>query len=198
MNKDLFEKLCAAIKKSVSSYCKKPVTISFSGGVDSSLVALLAKDFTDVELIAVGTPGSHDLIAAKSAAEMMGMELRCVEVSAQKMASEALLMKKEIDLEQIEVEFMLPFWIAAKNAKNPVLMCGQGADEVFGGYARFREAKNIPNLSKETKSLLEIIPKREKIIAEIFSVKLSCPYLTNEVIEASKIYSQGKQKGARE
>ena len=89
----------------------------------------------------------------------MSMELRCVEVSAEEMVSEAILMKKEIDLEQIEVEFMLPFWIAAKNAKNPVLMCGQGADEVFGGYARFREAKNIPNLSKETEALLEIIPK---------------------------------------
>ncbi len=92
---------------------------------------------------------------------------------------------------------MLPFWIAAKNAKNPVLMCGQGADEVFGGYARFRESKNISSLSKETKSLLEIIPKREKIIAEIFGVELSCPYLTSEVIKASKIYSQEEHIGTK-
>ena len=195
MSTDLFEKLCTAIKKSVDSYCRKPVTISFSGGVDSALVALLAKEFTDVELVAVGTPGSHDLTAAKSAAEMMGMELRCVEVSAEDMASEAIIMKKEIDLEQIEVEFMLPFWIAAKEAKHSILMCGQGADELFGGYARFRDKKNMPNLSKEVKDLSERIPDREKKIVSLFDLELSCPYLSFDVIQAAENFSQVERIG---
>ena len=195
MSKDNFERLCSAIKKSVGSYCEKPVTISFSGGVDSALIALLAKDFTDVELIAVGTPGSHDLIAAKSAAEIMNMEIECVEVSAEEMASEAILMKKEIDLEQIEVEFMLPFWIVAKKAKHSTLMCGQGADEVFGGYARFRDEKNVPNLSKEVNNLSEKLHEREIKIADLFNLKLSCPYLSNVVVQAAENFSQEERIG---
>ena len=195
MSKDHFEKLCASIKKSVGNFCRKPVTISFSGGIDSALVALLAKDFTDVELIAVGTPGAHDLIAAKSAAEIIGMKLKCIEVSPEKMASEAIAMKKKIDLEQIEVEFMLPFWIAAKEAKHSTLMCGQGADELFGGYARFREKKNIPNLSKEVKNLNDRIPNRENKIANLFDLELSCPYLSNDVVQAAENFSQEERIG---
>tara|TARA_B100000676_G_scaffold39592_1_gene37431 strand:+ start:1330 stop:2259 length:930 start_codon:yes stop_codon:yes gene_type:complete len=195
MSKDNFERLCSAIKKSVGSYSEKSVTISFSGGIDSALIALLAKDFTDVELIAVGTPGSHDLIAAKSAAEIMGMKLRQVEVSSEEMAAEAVEMRKKIDLEQIEVEFMLPFWIVAKKAKHSTLMCGQGADELFGGYARFRDEKNVPNLSKEVNSLSERINEREIKIAELFNLELSCPYLSSDVVKAAENFSQDERIG---
>ncbi len=195
MTEEKISKISNALLKSVKKDCKSNVSISFSGGIDSSLVALLAKKYTNVELIAVGIKDSHDIEAAKSAAELIDLNLNVKEISEDELLSEALILQKELNLTQFQVEFMLPFWIAAKNAKNPVLMCGQGADEVFGGYARFRESKNIPNLSKETKSLLEIIPKREKIIAEIFGLELSCPYLTSEVINASKIYSQEEHIG---
>ena len=54
MKNNRLERLCDAIETSVKESCKEPVTVAFSGGVDSSLVAFLAKQFTDVELIAVG------------------------------------------------------------------------------------------------------------------------------------------------
>jgi len=50
-------------------------------------------------------------------------------------------------------------------------------------------------LDKETSNLLEIIPKRENEIAKIFGLELSCPYLSKEVIEASKDYSQEQHIG---
>jgi len=197
VNETKLTRISSAILDSVKGDCKDDVSISFSGGIDSSLVALLAKKYTNVELIAVGIKDSHDIEAAKSAAELIDLTLTVKEINEDELLSEASILQKRLNLTQFQVEFMLPFWIAAKSAKNPVLMCGQGADEVFGGYARFRESKNIPNLSKETKSLLEIIPKREKIIAEIFGVELSCPYLANEVIEASKLYSQEEHIGTQ-
>ena len=195
MSKTKITKISEAIEKSVKKDCKDKVSIAFSGGIDSSLVALIAKKYTSVELITVGMKDSHDIEAARSAAKLIDMTLNVKEMKEDELLSEALILQKKLNLTQFQVEFMLPFWIAAKSAKNPVLMCGQGADEVFGGYARFRESKNIPNLSKETKSLLEIIPKREKIIAEIFGLELSCPYLSSEVIDASKLYSQEENIG---
>ena len=197
MSRTKITKISEAIVKSVKNDCKDNVSIAFSGGIDSSLVALLAKEYTNVELISVGIKDSHDIEAAKSAAKIIDMTLNVKEINEDELLSEAFILQKKLNLTQFEVEFMLPFWIAAKNAKNPVLMCGQGADEVFGGYARFRESKNIPNLSKETKSLLKIIPKREKKIAELFGLKLSCPYLSNEVIDASKLYSQEEHIGTQ-
>ena len=131
--------LCEAINSSVKDSCEDDVTVSFSGGIDSSLIAFIAKKYCNVELISVGTKNSHDLEAAKTAAEQMGMKLRKVVLEPEEMVNEALELQKNLNLKQIEVEFMLPFWIVAKNTNDSILMCGQGADELFGGYARFRK-----------------------------------------------------------
>ena len=195
MNKKNITKIGAALDYSVKENCKRDITISFSGGIDSTLIAFLAKKYTNIELIAVGVKGSHDLEAAKSAAKLINLDLTIKEINKSDIISEASILQKKLKLTQFEVGFMLPFWIAAKNAKHSILMCGQGADEVFGGYARFREPKNHPDLDKETNNLLEIIPKRENEIAKMFGLKLSCPYLSKEVIEASKDYSQEQHIG---
>ena len=197
MNKTKITKISEAIVNTVKNDCKDNVSISFSGGVDSSLVAFIAKNYTNVELIAVGTNNSHDIKAAKSAAKLINLDLIVNRINDDEILSEAEILQNKLNLTQFEVEFMLPFWIAAKNAKNPILMCGQGADEVFGGYARYRDSNNIANLTKETEALLKIIPKREKKIAEIFGLELSCPYLSKEVIDASKLYSQKEHIGIK-
>ena len=187
--------LCNTIDLTVKESCNTSVTVSFSGGIDSTLVAFLAKKYSDVELIAVGTPESHDLEAAKTAAKMIGMDLTVIEIEQNEMVSEGFKMQKEINLKAIEVEFMLPFWIAAKNSKNPTLMCGQGADEVFGGYARFRKNNAVNNLSKEIKDLNKRLIDREEKIAEIFGLKLSCPYLSEDVIGAATLFSEEERIG---
>ena len=53
------------------------------------------------------------------------------------------ILQKNLNLSHFDIGFMLPFWIAAKNAKNKILMCGQGADEVFGGYVRHFMVPNL-------------------------------------------------------
>ena len=184
-----------ALEKAVRRDCSSNVTVSFSGGIDSTLVAYLAKKHTDVELIAVGIEDSHDIEAAKSAAKLIDSDLSIITMNGDDILTEAAVLQKKLNLTQFEVGFMLPFWMAAKNAKNPILMCGQGADEVFGGYARFRESKEDTNLSEETQSLLKIIPVREEKIALLFGLELSCPYLSEEVIESSKLFSQNELIG---
>ena len=184
-----------ALEKAVRRDCSSNVTVSFSGGIDSTLVAYLAKKHTDVELIAVGIEDSHDIEAAKSAAKLIDSDLSIITMNGDDILTEAAVLQKKLNLTQFEVGFMLPFWMAAKNSKNPILMCSQGADEVFGGYARFRESKEDTNLSEETQSLLKISPVREEKIALLFVLELSCPYLSEEVIESSKLFSQNELIG---
>ncbi|MDE0741300.1 MAG: KEOPS complex subunit Pcc1 [Candidatus Poseidoniia archaeon] len=189
------EILSNAIDIAVKDSCNKAITVAFSGGIDSTLVAFLAKKYSDVELIAVGTPKSHDLEAAKTAAEMIEMDLTIIEIEPKEMVIEGFNMQKEINLKAIEVEFMLPFWIAAKNSKNSILMCGQGADELFGGYARFRKEGIVNDLSKEVDDLNKRLKNREKKITEIFDLELSCPYLSENVVEAANSFSDEERIG---
>ena len=187
--------LCEAIDSSVKDSCKDDVTVSFSGGIDSSLIAFIAKKYCNVELISVGTQNSHDLKASETAAEMMGLKLKKIVVEPEDMMKEAMKLQKNLKLEPIEIEFMLPFWIVAKNSNSSVLMCGQGADELFGGYARFRNPGNKNNLSREVSELIGRIPERERRITEKFGLTLSCPFLSESVIEAGEEYSQEERIG---
>ena len=195
MSKDKISEIGLALERAVKNDCEKNITVSFSGGIDSALVAFLASKYTNVELITVGVKDSHDIEAAKTAANIINLTLTIKELSDEELISEAAILQKKLKLTQFEVGFMIPFWVAAKNAKNKILMCGQGADEVFGGYARFRESTENANLDEETRNLLRIIPNREQKISELFGLKLSCPYLSEEVIQASKLYSQKQHIG---
>lgn len=195
MKNKLFLMLCENLQRSVKKDCGKPVSIAFSGGIDSSLIALLARKNNDVELLTVGTPNSHDLEAAETAAKIINIKLKRIEVMPELMVLEGRKMQKHLDLKPIEIEFMLPFWIAAKEAKYSTLMCGQGADELFGGYARFKEKKQEINLAKEVDDLKKRIPEREKMITDFFNLKLSCPYLSEKVIESANKFSENERIG---
>ncbi len=195
MNGNRLETLYNSLNQAIKDECNEAITVAFSGGIDSTLVAFIAKKYCNVELIAVGVSGSHDLEAAKSAAKLIGMDIKIIEVNENEMVDEGLEMQEKIDLSGIEIEFMLPFWIAAKNTTNSVLMCGQGADELFGGYARFRKENAKKDLSREVKDLIERIPEREEKITHIFNLKLSCPYLNKDVIRAAETYDVDERIG---
>ena len=188
-------KLYYDLEEAIKSNCADAVSVAFSGGIDSSLVAFITKKYCEVELIAVGLPESHDLKAAKSAAELIDMELKTVEIDQNEMVSEAEKMQSSIKLSRIETEFMLPFWIAAKYSTNKIFMCGQGADELFGGYARFRKEGSARNLSREIEELKHRIPEREEKISQIFNLKLFCPYLDDSVVNSAEAFTIDERIG---
>ena len=73
-------------------------------------------------MISVGTKNSYALKASETAAEIMGLKLKKIVMEPEDMISEAMELQKNLKLEPIEVEFMLPFLIVAKNSNSSVLM----------------------------------------------------------------------------
>jgi asparagine synthase (glutamine-hydrolysing) len=112
--------------------------VLYSGGLDSSLVAFEARESADVQLLTVGTVGSSDLLAAETGAKLLGMEWTCRTVDesdverATVQYGEALAGSRP---ESLAVLVGLALALEAANCR-PVL-CGQGADELFLGYAHF-------------------------------------------------------------
>ena len=66
MSKDKISEIGLALERAVKDDCEKNINVSFSGGIDSALVAFLASKYTNVELITVGVKDSHDIEAAKT------------------------------------------------------------------------------------------------------------------------------------
>lgn len=117
------------------------VGVLFSGGVDSSLAALLGRrTCRKVSLFSACAKGSHDQDAASRAAQALEMELEIVPFDTDTVWETLPELVYAIETTRLaDVEIALPFFIAARAAHrsgNTILISGQGTDELFGGYAK--------------------------------------------------------------
>lgn len=119
----------------------KRCSVLFSGGVDSSLAALLTKkNCRDTVLVTAACKGSHDEEAAVKSAELMGTKSIVIEVDASSMWEALPEVIHSIETSnRMQVEIALPFFFAAREAKRrgySLMVSGQGPDELFAGYGR--------------------------------------------------------------
>ena len=118
--------------------------VLFSGGVDSSLAGLLAKkQCSDTVLISAHAKGSRDASVVLHAANLLSLDV--IEVPMSDKIVWNLLPEVIFATEctrRMDIEIALPFFIAAREAERqgiPLVVSGQGPDELFAGYARHIE-----------------------------------------------------------
>ncbi|PVX26713.1 MAG: hypothetical protein CW691_00545, partial [Candidatus Bathyarchaeum sp.] len=132
--------LLESTRKQVSDL--ESVAVAFSGGVDSSVVAALAKNVgLDVQLISVGLKNQPEVMFTKQAAEALDLPLHIQTYTVDNLKE---TLKKVLWLTEephpINACIAVPFYWLAQTASKlgcPVLLAGQGADELFGGYQRY-------------------------------------------------------------
>ncbi|MHA1484332.1 MAG: asparagine synthase C-terminal domain-containing protein [Candidatus Thorarchaeota archaeon] len=118
--------------------------VLFSGGVDSSLAGLLAsKQCSNTVLISTHAKGSRDASVVPHAASLLALDV--IDVPMNEKIVWNLLPEVIFATEctrRMDIEIALPFFIAAKEAERqgiPLVVSGQGPDELFAGYARHTE-----------------------------------------------------------
>jgi asparagine synthase (glutamine-hydrolysing) len=126
------------------------VAVAFSGGVDSALVAALV----DAPGYVVGFPESHDVAAARSAARAMDADLTVVDLDHETLADAVPRVARAIDrTDAMSVQIALPLFLVAERVAADGydnLVVGQGADELFGGYAKVEHAPTDPRVDADT------------------------------------------------
>ena len=186
--------LRAAIDDSLSRLDPEGLAVAFSGGIDSALVAA---GVPDAPCYVVGFPDAHDVAAARSAAEAMDRDLRVVELThddLERAVPEVVAATGRTN--PMDVCIALPLYLVAERAAADGadrLALGQGADELFGGYAKVVDpadddrvdATTVRGATREVIASLPAQLERDVLALRAAGVEPVTPLLADGVVEAA-------------
>ncbi|MBW2995924.1 hypothetical protein KY332_01355 [Candidatus Woesearchaeota archaeon] len=192
---ELKESLVSSI---TSRLPKKKFGIMFSGGVDSSLIALIAKqNNADFICYAVGIKGAADIEAAKKAARLLKIPLKYKIFTLKEAEKIIKKVTKIVGPDTMKVGVGSVVYAAATLAKKDKISClfsGLGSEEIFAGYERHLSAADInKECWKGLKAMWKRDLTRDVALAEKLRIKIATPFLDDNLIKtAMKI--DGKEK----
>jgi asparagine synthase (glutamine-hydrolysing) len=183
-----------------------PYGVLLSGGLDSSITSALAKKFAakriesgdtqaawwpQLHSFSVGLEGSPDLAAARKVAEHIGTVHHEIKFTIQ----EGLDAIKDViyHLETYDVTTVrasTPMFLMARAIKSlgiKMVLSGEGADELFGGYLYFHKAPSAKDFHEETVRKLEKLHQYDCLRANkslaAWGIEGRVPFLDKEFID---------------
>ena len=164
---DLKRSLEAAVQRQLMS--DVPYGVLLSGGLDSSIISAIAKKYaakriendskTDawwpqLHSFAVGLKGAPDLKAAKKVADYIGTVHHEINYTVQEGVDAIRNVIYYIETYDVTtVRASTPMYLLARVIKSmgiKMVLSGEGADEVFGGYLYFHKAPDAKAFHEET------------------------------------------------
>jgi len=185
--------LIESMRKRVSDF--KRIGIVFSGGIDSVIVAYLAKQMApEVVCYTSGIKDSSDILNSLDIAEKLDLKLEVEQMTESDVENTIPKIINIIEDDNMgQVEVAIPIYGAVKLAHEQgirVMLTGQGADELFGGYSWYSKIVKKHGYEKIQGYLIEDIKllyketlEREDKITMSQSIELREPFLDTNLID---------------
>ncbi|MBB5206835.1 asparagine synthase B [Chiayiivirga flava] len=200
-----------------------PYGVLLSGGLDSSLVAAIAKKYAarrvdedekteawwpQLHSFAVGLPESPDLKAARQVAAHIGTVHHEFHFTVQEgidALPDVIAHLETYDVTTIRAS--TPMYLMARRIRAmgiKMVLSGEGSDELFGGYLYFHKAPNAQALHEETVRKLDNLHLFDCLRANksmaAWGVEARVPFLDRGFIDAAmtldpEVKLSGKQRG---
>ncbi len=209
-NKTSIEEVRTALEAAVHRQLMSdvPYGVLLSGGLDSSITSAIAKKYAQKRIenddtteawwpqlhsFSVGLEGSPDLIAAKKVAEHIGTVHHEITFTIQEgldAIRDVIYHLETYDITTIRAS--TPMYLMARVIKSmgiKMVLSGEGADELFGGYLYFHKAPNAEEFHKETVRKLDKLYQYDCLRANkslaAWGIEGRVPFLDKEFMDVA-------------
>lgn len=185
-----------------------PYGVLLSGGLDSSITSALAKKFSKSRIesddkkeawwpqlhsFVIGLEGSPDLVAARKVADHIGSVHHEIHYTIQEGLDAIRDVIYHIETYDVTtIRASTPMYLLARVIKSmgiKMVLTGEGADEIFGGYLYFHKAPNAEEFHKETLRKLSKLHMYDCLRANkslcSFGVEGRVPFLDKEFMDVA-------------
>lgn len=207
----------AAVKRQLMS--DVPYGVLLSGGLDSSVTSAVAKKYAEMRVesndeqaawwprlhsFAVGLEGSPDLAAAQKVADQIGTVHHEIKFTIQEgldAIRDVIYHLETYDITTIRAS--TPMYLMARVIKSmgiKMVLSGEGADELFGGYLYFHKAPSAQDFHEETVRKLSKLHMYDCLRANkslaAWGIEGRVPFLDKEFIDvAMRLNPKDKMAG---
>ena len=214
---EIKEALEAAVHRQLMS--DVPYGVLLSGGLDSSITSAIAKKYSQKRIetddaseawwpqlhsFSVGLEGSPDLAAAKKVAAHIGTVHHEIKFTIQEgldAIRDVIYQLETYDVTTVRAS--TPMYLMARVIKSmgiKMVLSGEGADELFGGYLYFHKAPNAKEFHEETVRKLSKLHQYDCLRANkslaAWGIEGRVPFLDKVFMDvAMKINPQDKMIG---
>ena len=199
----ILDSIYSLIEKSVierlsTSFGTNAIGALLSGGIDSSIVCSIAskhlsKSGNKLHTFCIGMEGSKDIAYAKQVAEFIGSEHTSIELSEKEFLDAIPEVVKCIDSYDITSvrasvgQYLSAQYISKHYPDIKILLCGDGADEVFFSYLYCLKAPTPSDYHFETCKLIDEIHhfdgRRADRCISNFNIEARFPFLSKSLIK---------------
>ncbi len=195
----IISKLNEVARGSVRSSANEGLIIAYSGGIDSSILAILAvQTMRNVVLLSLGAPGSRDVDEIGQNLHNLNLQIPHFlrKIGKDRIEQVAMEVSRIVEVESVShFEDCVAFYLIAEEVrdlgKGDVIASANGPDELFCGYDRFRRILAEAGYEGVKEEIINSLESANKLRAQVkfimdgFGLRTVEPFLNNEFVEFS-------------
>jgi asparagine synthase (glutamine-hydrolysing) len=196
--------------------CDVPYGVLISGGLDSSVIAAITQRFAPnrvedddrapawwprLHSFSIGLDGSPDVAAARKVAAAIGTVHHEFVFTVQEgldAVSDVIYHIESYDVTSVRAS--TPMFLMARRIKAigiKMVLSGEGADEVFGGYLYFHKAPSAREFHEETVRKLDALHKYDCLRANksmaAWGIEVRVPFLDREFLDTAMAFAPAEK-----